>query len=65
MNTEVQRARWWRDGWGRKYNLESENDKMTVRIERRDWRACVRWVKACRAGREEWKLNTSREASKN
>ncbi len=59
--TELQRARWWRDGWGRAYNRASATDRMTVRIERRDWRACVRWVKACRAGKAEGELNTSRE----
>jgi hypothetical protein len=60
--TELQRARWWRDGWGRKYNYAIDADRMTVRIERREWRAVVRWVKACRADREEGELNTSREA---
>jgi hypothetical protein len=61
--TELQRARWWRDGWGKAYNLARATDKMTVRIERREWRAVVRWVKACRAGRAERKLNASREAT--
>ena len=61
--TELQHARWWRDGWGRAYNRSSATDQMTVRIERRDWRACVRWVKACRAGKEEGELNTSCEAT--
>ena len=61
--TELQRARWWRDGWGKAYNLASVTRRMTVRIERMEWRAIVRWVKACRAGKDEWKLNTSREAS--
>ena len=44
--TELQRARWWRDGWGRKFNYAIAADRMTVRIERREWRAVVRWVKA-------------------
>ena len=61
--TELQRARWWRDGWGGTYNLASATDKMTVRIERREWRAVVRWVKACRADMAERELNTSREDS--
>jgi hypothetical protein len=53
QQTELQHARFWRDGWGRKYNLASANDKMTVRIDRREWRAVVRLVKACRAGKED------------
>ena len=62
-HTELQRARWWRDGWGRKYNYAIGADRMTVRIERREWHAVVRMVKACRAGKEEGELNTSREAT--
>ena len=60
--TELQHARFWRAGWASKYNMASVYDQMTVRIERREWRAVVRWVKACRADREEGELNTSREA---
>ena len=61
QQTELQRARWWRDGWGRVYNLASATDKMTVCIERREWRAVVRCWQAVRAGMA--KLNTSREAT--
>jgi len=40
--TDQERARWWRDGWGRKYNYAIDADRMTVRIERREWRSVVR-----------------------
>jgi len=44
--TDQERARWWRDGWGRKYNYAIDADRMTVRIERREWRAVIRLARA-------------------
>lgn len=44
--TELQRARWWREGWRRKYVHAFDADRMTDKIDVRDIAACLRWVAA-------------------
>jgi hypothetical protein len=60
--TELQHARFWRDGWGRKYDQAEAQDQITERMERGEVRAALRWGKAI-CGQWRGKLNTSREAS--
>ncbi len=42
--TQQQRARWWRDGWARAYRKADALDRLTTRLEIREWRAVVRLV---------------------
>jgi hypothetical protein len=51
--TELQRARWWRDGWGRAYNKSKVQDRITERRERGEVRAALRWARSLRWAR--WK----------
>ena len=64
--TDRERARWWRDGWARAWSCASVLDRLTVRLEQREWRSVVRLARAVRradehrTGREP---NTSREGT--
>ena len=42
--TDYERARWLRDGWGQAYRKAAALDRMTTRLEVREWRAVVRLV---------------------
>jgi len=46
--TDYERARWLRDGWGRKYNYAIDADRLTTRLEIREWRSVIRHVRARR-----------------
>ena len=61
--TELQHARFWRDGWGRAYDQAEAQDQITERMERGEVRAALRWGKAIWRGQWRGELNTSREAS--
>ena len=68
--TDHERARWLRDGWGRAYAKAAALDRMTTRLEIREWRAVVRLVARKREAvmrveeqRQGSKRNTSREAT--
>jgi len=40
--TDQERARWLRDGWSRAWGCAFALDRLTVRLEQREWRSVVR-----------------------
>ena len=44
--TDYERARWWRDGWARAWSCASVLDRLTVRLEQREWRSVIRLSRA-------------------
>lgn len=62
--TELQRARWWRSGWASAYDKAIALDRLTVRIERREWRSIVRYYRSRRKAGERSECSTRRLVDK-